>query len=269
MAPPSLYTRDAGMATPEQKGPMTYWMPLSISFCATLTPVRASHWSSSETRSNFSTLPPPMIFFTLSSSMARRTPLSLSLPANAFGPDRGPVWPIATRCSCASAVADSSVSVAKVTEIMSPVFCVMAGLGGRVGGGVGKGAVTVSGKRPVFGGARVQRVPDDAFDGRALRADQRQARAAHMLGAYAHQHVDQLEVLHQLGRDIQVQHGRHPLVQRKGLGKAAGLHQFVQRHGLAREGAAHAGQQAIAAQGQAFVGQVVDAQEELVALAHG
>src|SRR6218665_3280509 len=247
---------------------MTYWMPLSISFCATLTPVRASHWSSSETRSNFSTLPPTMIFFTLSSSMARRTPLSLSLPANAFGPDRGPVWPIATRCSCASAVADSSVSVAKVTEIMSPVFCVMAGLCGRVGWGVGgwERGGQCSGKRPVFGGARVQRVPDDAFHGSALGADQGQARAAHMLGAYAHQHVDQLEVLHQLGRDIQVQHGRHPLVQRKGLGKAAGLHQFVQRHGLAREGAAHAGQQAIAAQGQAFVGQVVDAQEELVAL---
>jgi hypothetical protein len=79
------------MATPEQYGPMTYLTPSSTNFCATLTPVLASHWSSSETSSNFSVLPPTLSFFALSSSTARRTPFSLSLPAKALGPDSGPL----------------------------------------------------------------------------------------------------------------------------------------------------------------------------------
>ena len=82
---------------------MTNFTPLSTSFCATLTPVRASHWSSSDISSNFSVLPSTEIFLALSSSMARRTPFSLSLPAKALGPESGPLWPILTTCSCAFA----------------------------------------------------------------------------------------------------------------------------------------------------------------------
>src|SRR5690606_20211388 len=90
--------------------------PVSTNFCATATPALASHWSSSETTSNFSVLPPTLILRAFNSSTARRTPLSLSRPAKVFGPDRGPLWPILTTCSCA-VVAVAQASAARATRV--------------------------------------------------------------------------------------------------------------------------------------------------------
>src|SRR3990167_6736395 len=127
-------------------------------------------------------------------------------------------------------------------------------------------ALSVSGYRLVFCRACGQGLAHHALHKRTFFAHQGQAGAAHVFGAHTHQRIDELEVLHELVGHIQVQHGRHPLVDRQRLGKFARFHQVVQRHGFAREGAAHAGQQAVASQGQAFVGQVVHAEEELVAV---
>src|SRR3990167_4392541 len=91
---------------------MTYFTPESTSFCATATPFLASHWSSSEMTSNFRVLPPTLILRALSSSAARRTPLSLSRPAKVLGPERGPLWPILTICSCAKAEAAQAMAAA-------------------------------------------------------------------------------------------------------------------------------------------------------------
>ena len=73
--------------------------------------------------------------------------------------------------------------------------------------------------------------------------------------------------MHQLGRHVQMQHRRHPLVELQGLGETASLHQIKQCHGFARERGTHAGQQPVATESQRFIGQVVHANEQLVAVA--
>ena len=75
------------------------------------------------------------------------------------------------------------------------------------------------GNRLVFGWAGGQRFLNHGLNEGAFFADQRHARQAHVLGASACQQVDQLQVLHQLVRDVQVQQGveHQPCLNQLGL----------------------------------------------------
>ena len=81
---------------------MTPLTLLSTSFCAAAVPCLGSPASSSAAISNLIFLPPMVRFCAFSSSMARRTPFSVSLPMWAMPPEVGPAWAILTVCtSCA------------------------------------------------------------------------------------------------------------------------------------------------------------------------
>src|SRR3990167_6064258 len=173
---------------------MTYFTPLSTNFCATATPALGSHWSSSDCSSNFRVLPATCSFLALSSSMARRTPFSLSLPAKALGPESGPVWPILTTCSCARALpASARVRAANSAECLNELCIIFSFWDGLFR------EWWISGHRPVFLRTACQRLLDDGNDRFALGSYQRQAGSTHVLGADAGHHVDQLQVLHKLG----------------------------------------------------------------------
>src|SRR5690606_31858998 len=90
-------------------------------------------------------------------------------------------------------------------------------------------------------GTRGQRLVDDVLDHLAFVADQSEARGAHPFGAFAGHLVDQLDVLDELRRNIEMQHGHEPAIERQRLVLAAGLGEPVHLHRFAREAVGQAG----------------------------
>src|SRR5580765_7199138 len=84
------------MVTPELRCPTTPATLVSTSFCATVVPTLGSAWSSSEIRSNCTSLPPIFAPAALASSIASRAPFSLSLPRWAIPPVSGATLPMTT-----------------------------------------------------------------------------------------------------------------------------------------------------------------------------
>src|SRR5262245_44093257 len=84
------------MVTPEFRCPTTPATLVSTSFCATVVPTLGSAWSSSEIRSNWTSLPSIFAPAALASSIASRAPFSLSLPRWAMPPVSGATLPITT-----------------------------------------------------------------------------------------------------------------------------------------------------------------------------
>jgi hypothetical protein len=82
------------MVVPELRWPTMPATLASTSFCATVLPTFGSAWSSSAMISNLTFLPPMVTPAALASSMARRTPFSLSLPRCAMPPVSGATLPI-------------------------------------------------------------------------------------------------------------------------------------------------------------------------------
>ncbi|MGF6791479.1 hypothetical protein OKW27_005816 [Paraburkholderia sp. 35.1] len=72
--------REAGIVVPELKWPSMPLMPSSTSFCATVVPVRGSAWSSAESSTMRTCLPPITGFVALNSSTASVMPFWKSLP---------------------------------------------------------------------------------------------------------------------------------------------------------------------------------------------
>src|SRR3569833_649918 len=79
-------------------------------------------------------------------------------------------------------------------------------------------------------------VLDDRRDALALLALEGEARRAHPLAALAGHLVGELDVLDQLGRDVEVQQRHKPAVEIECFCDLSGLGQLVQLYGLAREG---------------------------------
>src|SRR5689334_24644819 len=83
---------------------------------------------------------------------------------------------------------------------------------------------------------RIDRRLDDARDPSALLPLERQPRGADPLAAFARHLVGELDVLHQLGRHIEVQQRHEPAVEIDGLGNLVGPGELIELHRFAREG---------------------------------
>src|SRR5437762_7285863 len=68
-----------------------------------------------------------------------------------------------------------------------------------------------------------ERFLDDAHDMGALGPVQRQPGATQSLAAVAHHRLGKLDVLHQLDRDVEMQHRHEPAVERQRFGKFSRL----------------------------------------------
>src|SRR2546427_145950 len=112
--PQSWKTLDEGMATPELRKATAPATLSSHSFCAAAVPCLGSATSSSATSWNLTFLPAISMPLALSSSMAMRTPFSLSLPKLAWGPDTGPMWPMRITCSWAMATPPMPATTAAI-----------------------------------------------------------------------------------------------------------------------------------------------------------
>ncbi|MNR11622.1 hypothetical protein D3C85_1279290 [compost metagenome] len=97
------------------------WMPESTSFWATTEPVFGSAWSSSETSTNLTSLPPIFGLVAFMSSMARTTPFCMSLPYCAWPPVIGAAKPSLISCACAKA-ACAAVRPATAMATVMAVF---------------------------------------------------------------------------------------------------------------------------------------------------
>ncbi|KAF1031114.1 MAG: hypothetical protein GAK34_03714 [Delftia tsuruhatensis] len=112
--PQSWKTLDEGMATPELRKATAPATLSSHSFCEAAVPCLGSATSSSATSWNLTFLPAISMPLALRSSMAMRTPFSLSLPKLAWGPDTGPMWPMRITCSWAMATPPMPATTAAI-----------------------------------------------------------------------------------------------------------------------------------------------------------